>query len=373
MAEAAAELPGVRSTPGSGGGGPAAGPSAVGVCSAGGSAGGELAAVEGAGVVAVAPGVVVPGLGIDRVRLTTVALPAGERWKALGADPDRPFMKAMVKVVDGVVVSVWAHRIEGGWRMSVEVNPSRVLYPDGWGLCPLSRFPEAWEVVLAAVSELIDPGEDWSGEWQVRMVHLAVDFAGVDCNFVLRSLSAVRASYAKEKHLWFRCGPTAMAETLYVGNGRGKAKVYDKHAETEGAAPPGTLRYELAVGRAWLEKAGILASDDLSDEELVGAFFRERWAWTGFGSAIFAAPAAFALLHLPDLSKVQRLELFALFACEAHGQAPFPGCSEASLDRYQRFKRNNSVVPSASAFCVDSGAAVTRLDLDLGRQIGVES
>ena len=55
-----------------------------------------MAAVEGAGVVAVAPGVVVPGLGIDKVRLTTVALPAGEKWQALGADPDLPFMKAMV-------------------------------------------------------------------------------------------------------------------------------------------------------------------------------------------------------------------------------------------------------------------------------------
>lgn len=331
-----------------------------------------MGAAERAGAVVVS-GVVVPGLGIDGVRLTTVARPATEKWRELGANPDSPFMKAMVKTVNGVFVSVRAHRIEGGWRLSVQFNPSRVLDPDGWGLCLLSCFADAFDLVLAAVSELIDPGEDWSGEWHVRMVHLAVDFADVDCDHVVRSLVGVSPKYAKDKNLWFRCGPTAMAETLYVGNGRGKAKVYDKHAETDGAAPPGTLRYELESGEAWLETAGILTSDDLSDEELVGAYFRERWAWTGFGSAIFAAPAAFSLLHIPGMAKVQRLELFALFVCEAQGQAPFPGCSEVSQDRYQRFKREKGIVPSANAFCVDSGAAVTRLDLDVGRQIEVES
>lgn len=307
--------------------------------------------------------------GIDKVRLSVRARPAFDEWKRWGCNPKSPVMKLVLTLAAGVPVSVDCRRVEGGWRISVEFNPSRVLDPEGWGLCPLSRFPEAWEAVLGEVACLIGDGEDELLGWDVRMVHLARDFSGVDANFVLRGLVPVRPPYAKVKDVYFSIGPVALAETLYVGNGQGKAKLYDKHAQTRGVAPEGTVRFELSARGAWLERAGILYAHDLSDEELVGAFFRERWAWSGFGSAVLAAPAAFAVLNDPAIPLIQRLEFFALFAADAHGQPPFPGCSQAALKRYERQKRKLGIVPSVDAFCAGPDARTVRLDLDLGREV----
>lgn len=326
---------------------------------------GDMANVAGVSDMAV------PGLGIDKVRLSVVAIPNFEAFKASSGIYSGPVLSVVLKLSDGVPVSVRARRISGGWRISVQFNPARVLDPDGWGLCALSRFPDALEVVLGAVSDLIGAGEDEHLGWDVRMVHLARDFTDVGCDHLLRSLVSVQPRYAREKHLWFRIGPVALAETLYVGNKTGKAKAYDKHAETKGVAPEGTLRYELEAGGEWLDSAGILYADDLANEGLVGAFFRERWAWSGFGFAVLGAPAAFVVLNNPDIDVKQRLEFFALFAAEAHGQPPFAGCSEAALKRYGDLKRKFGLVPSFGAFSVASGGSGSRLDLDLGRQVEV--
>lgn len=275
--------------------------------------------------------------------------------------------------------------------VKIEGNPCRLVDPGGWGLAGGPR--EAERLVLAALAvvggELVSLPVCPVSEFSVSRADIARDFAEVERpGELIRALASVHRPWAR-MNLVHADASRNRAQTLMVGSKTSfLVRLYDKFTESEGAAPAGTLRWELEGKRSLLQRADIRVLGDLTKERM-GAVARERWEWSGMGREVICGmPALLDRLSgrpysLPDAvsgnrRKWDRPAGVSLSAAQCRGfigYLAYKACGVESdigsetLAKYRRVEREYGIV-AADLFGGEAGLQVIgRLDFETGREV----
>ena len=282
--------------------------------------------------------------------------------------------------------------------VKIEGNPCRLADPGGWGLG--GGPADAQRLVLAALSmvggELVAMPACSVSEFSVTRADIARDFLEVERpGELIRGLASVHRPYAR-LNMVHADSSRNRAQTLMVGSKTSfVVRLYDKFTESEGAAPAGTLRWELEGKRALLQRSGIRVLGDLTDERM-GAVARERWEWSGMGlEVVCGVPALLDRLSVgrpcspPNgaqrygvrkwdrtadslraravLSPAQRRGFIGWLAEKACGVESDIGSE--TLAKYRRVEREYGIV-AADLFSGEAGLQVVgRLDFETGREV----
>lgn len=206
---------------------------------------------------------------------------------------------------------------------------------------------------------------------RVTRLDLVRDFDGVrDVNQVLTGLSTVPVA-GRSKQTVHADGDRNCAQTLTVGPKSWKARLYDKHAETDGLAAQGRVRFEAEMRRdilssVWAKANGgmIRQVADLDEQRLraltVGMFER-----VGFGHEIVSLDTALGRVRAAGLSRQTENGLVNyLFS---RGAGIQPRGSANTLRKYRRAAEKIGVL-ALDVVRITEGTPV-RLDYCAGRLV----
>lgn len=234
-------------------------------------------------------------LGIDKVKLAfPITVSTAQRLLASSG-----------KRVDGIARAFLHHGYErlrhngdNLWRGAVavqrehgpmgfvEFNPSRWLDPTGWSPAPLLQTQSVIGLVWESVSPVFEPTVDLS-EAEVRRLDIARDFEGVSQpNHYLMRLDTNARAIRTLQRTHFVSGKNE-GWTIQLTNASGKhIRLYDKHRQTRGRAPEGTVRFEVELHK-WLVNNGssIKTVPDITPEAVSRAA-RYWWHESGFGAPL---------------------------------------------------------------------------------------
>lgn len=245
---------------------------------------------------------------------------------------------------------------ESAW---LEFSAPKVLGGDNVEPASIGQLEQAVSPALAEAGEFVELDAD---ELRVNRLDIARDFDGVDeLGVLLLGLSGVPVAGAKSRNV-YRAPELGHAQTLFVRNGGGGARLYDK-SEEAGLAVPGRLRFEAQERRDALRAQGVERLADLTDDQLL-ATARARMRWAGMDRSVSSGAAAAARILDADLTDGQRLQaLGGLYAAQL-GQWDAIG----NRDRRGRVRRWLTAA-DAHTCCEAEGQAFTmRLDLVEGFQ-----
>lgn len=167
----------------------------------------------------------------------------------------------------------------------VECNPSRFADPKGCSTLPLSMLTAAVSVMWSAACAVTEPACE-PDEARLRRVDIARDFRGVTSPALyIEGLKPIKRPYARDAFT-YHDPQLAHAETLCVGSGAGRVRLYDQHAAyADKGAPAGSVRFEIEARTGWLEKAGARTIADL-DPIICARIAAERWEWSKMGTPV---------------------------------------------------------------------------------------
>jgi len=149
-----------------------------------------------------------------------------------------------------------------------------------------------------------------------------------------------------------------------VGSGAGAVRLYDQHAETEGRAPEGVLRWEAECRPDWAAKyGGLLAVSDINEAGCV-ALAEDRWAWSGMGTEVAAISRVYELVRSSELPVREQNGLLVFVWGQAARDMAF--LAKTSLAKYGRLQRVVGVVVEPGSLDMSHGV-VSRLDWGTGR------
>ena len=253
------------------------------------------------------------------------------------------------------------------WWGKVECNPSRVVDPEGVGLSSVEDLPVTLYAIQLTAESCMDPSVDVD-DWRVKRLDVARDFEGVeDPGRSIRGLGPIHRPYSRQNHVYF--DPRAnQAETLMVGNGTGKTRLYNKHVESHGAAAEGTVRWETQAKRDWLRSVGGIERVRDLTKERIGEFAENRWEWSAMGVEVASSVGRLVRVvqSSEDLSERETAFFLGWLMCEAAGQ-PMRTLSPATVAKYRRMQRTLGIAaPSDFEGQVE---VVTRLDWNSGREV----
>lgn len=236
-------------------------------------------------------------LGIDKVKLAfPIAVSTARRLLASsGTNVDgftRTFLQHGYERLRHNADNLWKGAIavqrEHGPMGFVEFNPSRWVDPTGWSPAPLLQTQSVIEVVWESVSTVFEPTVDLSHA-EVRRLDIARDFEGVSQpNHYLMRLDTNARAIRTLQRTHFVSGKNG-GWTIQLTNASGKhIRLYDKHRQTQGRAPEGTIRFEIELHK-WLTNNGssIKTVSDITPEAVSRAA-RYWWHESGFGAPLTA-------------------------------------------------------------------------------------
>lgn len=318
------------------------------------------------------------GVGVDRLSLSfPVDAAEGDEsaWDrfsvvAPGSSTERQMWSASVEVSGArFFVGVATLPEEAPYRCvgKVEWNPSKVVDPEGWGLASVGEALLSVGPAVAAVGQRMRPVWEDPRMWSLKRIDVAKDFEGVDeAAGLIRGLGAIHRP-------WSRLNQTHAdpklhgAQTLMVGSGAGVVRLYDKHAETKGDAPEGTVRWECEA-RAWAREKGhmkMLGDVDADSVELLG---HERFGWSGMGAEVAGSMSRLvAVVHECDYLSSAQKRSFLGWLVEQSAGVEATVSSRTTLAKYRRLQRELGI----AAPC-DFGAmleVVRCLDWDSAKEV----
>jgi hypothetical protein len=246
----------------------------------------------------------------------------------------------------------------------VELNPSRVVNPDGWELASTAEVRGAVMDAVVAALPMLTPATENVGEFRVKRLDVARDFQTSHGEFYVRGLAPVHRAWARRNLVHFDPARKG-AQTLMVGSGTGVVRLYDKEAETGGQAPPGTLRFEAECRSAWCSNyAGIDCLDDVTDSN-VDQLARNRWEWSGMGTDVAAMERVVEVAKRSGLSPRELCSFLGYVTLLANGSGRV--VSKNTATKYRRMARSLGV--SISELEESSARFLGRLDWDQGCEV----
>jgi hypothetical protein len=251
------------------------------------------------------------------------------------------------------------------WWGKAEFNPSRLLDGDGWGLAPAEEVGRLVGLVERRMRHLVEPAAP-RVEWRVKRIDVARDFGGVsDGGGLLRALAPVPRPWSR-RNLVHSDARRHGAQTLMVGSGAGVVRMYDKCAETVGAAPEGTLRYEAECRDRWSAKyGGIGRVGDITSASVL-TLARNRWEWSAMGVEVATSAAQLVRrVRASELTPREQTMFIGWLFQQAAGDAW--SASSRTLAKFRRVQRTLGI--AAPADFDGAGAVLRRLDFDSGREV----
>ena len=234
-------------------------------------------------------------LGIDKVKLAfPIAVSAAHRLLASSGKNVDGFARAFLHNNyerlrhnrDNLWQGAVAVQPEHGAMGFVEFNPSRWLDPTGWSPAPLLQAQSVIGLVWESVSSVFEPTVDLS-EAKVRRLDIARDFEGVSQpNHYLKRLDTNARAFRTLQRTHFVSGKNE-GWTIQLTNASGKhIRLYDKHRQTRGRAPEGTVRFEVELHK-WLTNNGssIKTVPDITPEAVCRTA-RYWWNESRFGAPL---------------------------------------------------------------------------------------
>lgn len=246
----------------------------------------------------------------------------------------------------------------------IELNPSRVTDPDGHGLCPVGDVVEVLADVVDLVLDLVSPRVPSVYEMNVKRLDVARDFVDVSRPaFILKGLGPIPRPWAR-RNLIHADPRLRGAQTLMVGSGEGIVRLYDKDAETGGAAP-GVLRWEVEARDGWCGTYGGINKVGNICEGSIRALATNRWEWSAMGLEVSAIENVVEKVMRSDLTYVKQQRLvgyLTMLAANADVRM-----SKESAAEYRRHARRLGIVVGDCG--VDSEGFSARLDWETGREV----
>jgi hypothetical protein len=285
-------------------------------------------------------------------------------WQRIMKLPD---WRSTTLDVRGAEVRLSVRRIGPQLRAGIEWNPARVLDPSGYSLCAVSALGEATAMVMTEVGGLVKlamPPES------ARLVRLDVsrDFYHIaNSSFFIMGLLPLPRSRTtvKRVHVDPRSGE---AQTLEVGSKSGGfVKLYDKHAESSGLAPRGTLRWE-ATCRKWASRyGGMYWLRDVS-ENGTSNLARNRWEWSLMGTAVTGDMKSLveAVEELEGSNVVKSRVLGDIFRMAAGVEVRM---SNSRASSFHAALKQLGVTPNADLLGPSAMFPARRLDFDSGTEV----
>jgi hypothetical protein len=253
------------------------------------------------------------------------------------------------------------------WWGKVEFNPSRVADPGGYGLASVSQLRPAVHAVAKQMAALVEPEDHNTGSWSVKRLDVARDFDGIDqAPTMIRALAPIHRPWARRNLV--HADPTRLgAQTLMVGSGAGVVRLYDKHAETSGVAPVGSVRWEAECRSGWLASYGGMKRLQDVNEDSASRLARNRWEWSQMGAEVAGDLGRLVgRVRASELTEREQAGFLGWLVMEAAGEAWVPG-SRTTLAKYRKVQRDLGI--AAPTDLVTTGAVVRRLDWDSGHEV----
>jgi hypothetical protein len=253
------------------------------------------------------------------------------------------------------------------WWGKVEFNPSRVVDPRGYGLAPVSQLRPAVHAVAKQLRALVEPEDHNTGSWSVKRLDVARDFGDVEqAPTMIRALAPIHRPWARRNLV--HADPSRLgAQTLMVGSGAGVVRLYDKHAETSGVAPVGSVRWEAECRAGWLGSYGGMKRLQDVNEDAASQLARNRWEWSQMGAEVAGDLSRLVeRVRASDLTVREQAAFLGWLVMQAGGEAWVPG-SRTTLAKYRKVQRDLGI--AAPTDLVTTGAVVRRLDWDSGREV----
>ena len=247
----------------------------------------------------------------------------------------------------------------------IELNPARVLDPDGCSLAPAAAVAGVVREALSQAGCLVRLPEDLES-LRVKRLDVARDFEGISSPpELLRALAPLHRPWARRNLI--HADPSRNgAQTLMVGSAAGVMRAYDKHAESPEKVPEGVLRFEVEARDRWAERYGGMRRLGDVTEANVLVLARNRWEWSQMGAEVVKGPEAVrAKLARTGLSGAQQRAFIGYLWEQACG-GTFDGSSH-TLVKYRGLQRELGIAP-AELFSSSEGVVV-RLDFDSGREV----
>jgi hypothetical protein len=152
-----------------------------------------------------------------------------------------------------------------------------------------------------------------------------------------------------------------------VGSKAGVIRLYDKHAETSGVAPVGSLRWESECRAGWLSRYGGMKRLHDVNDEAAGRLAQNRWEWSQMGAEVAGDLSRLVgRVRATDLSEREQAGFLGWLVMQAAGDAWVPG-SRSTLAKYRKVQRDLGVASPTDL--VTTGAVLRRLDWESGREV----
>lgn len=250
----------------------------------------------------------------------------------------------------------------------VEFNPSRVWDPKGHGVASAAEAVAAVDAAIhAAISEgLFEPSIGCVDEVNVKRLDVTRDFEGVtDASGLIGGLIGVHRAYGRQSMVYYDAQRKG-AQTLRVGGKADLALLYDKAAETDGAAA-GTVRFE-ARCRDWAGRyGGIVKVEDLDSEHLE-ALGLDRFEWSGMGTSIEGSMVGLCdRVRAMNLSSTVERNLLGYLVQRACGVPQ--KLSNDAASKYRKLAREGGVALALDGLENTGGHLSVRLDVEEGRAV----
>jgi hypothetical protein len=297
-------------------------------------------------------------LGIDTVRLggpSRRGFSLSPGWQSTGSYDDdgnyapRSFLR---KLDGGGVLQVMA----GQDREYAFVEASLPKIAGGDNVRPL-ELDHAREVVpklLAAAEQFVT----WDEPVVVNRLDVARDFTDLhEGGAVVLGLSSVPLPGRKVRDL-YRDPQHGGAQTLFVRNGGGGCRLYDKHEETRSELALGRFRCEAQERRRGLRNQGVERWCDLTEADITRVG-HSRFTWAGFDRPIATAGGALSRILAAPVTDGQRAQMIAGLTLSAEGLWE-------RLGNRQRRSRVRKLLEDHGCFATDNVRELIRLDYHHG-------
>lgn len=295
--------------------------------------------------------------------------------KAAGRHGSTATYGKVIRLEDGRQVHVGAQLREdagedreGILTGRIDLNPSKVADPTDWRLRGIEAVAPAVEFGREMALRLVEPVTE-PQEWNVTRSDTARDFTQVaNPSRLLRGLAPVHRAWARRNLV--HADPTKHgAQTLMVGSGAGVVRAYDKHAETQGKAPEGSLRWEAECRRGWLEQyGGVKVLGDLN-AEAVQRLAWNRWDWSAMGVKVSATNRVVEKVWRSEGYTDREKALFlGYLLSQASDWAWLPG-STHTLAKFRKMQREIGVTLSPGDLDGEGEGLVSHLDFETGREV----
>jgi hypothetical protein len=316
-------------------------------------------------------------VGLDRVSVSFKLddhCPDLTAWNSVrvsnpGTDQEAQALTAFVPLDGGHQAMIGAQFIPGTgeWVGKAEFNPSRVIDPDGHSLCPPEALPSILDQVRERASGLVAAnGSDWMHA-NAKRLDVTRDFEGIARPAALLSgLATVHRPWSRKNNL-FNDASRAGAQTLSVGGGQSGVNLYDKHAETKGAVPVGTLRWEARCRSGWLDRyGGIKHMEDITTAGLE-ALAMDRFDWSGMGAEVSAADEVVERVLRSGLTPTEQERLLGYLLCVSVGREPSK--SRTTAAKFRRYARQLGIALDPSSLLGNEDQFTARLDWASGTEV----